>query len=113
MLRLIVRKEIQIEKQKEEADAAADETNKHEDEEKMCANEKETEEGSDHRSNKDQDSDVSFQKDNDEEIDTTEKEEEWIEYVKRSTTDAEEYTKKMKIPCWIDGAQRIDVANGK
>ena len=47
--------------------------------------EKETDEGSEQDSKKDQDSDVSFQEDADEEIDATENEEDWIEYIKRST----------------------------
>ena len=42
-------------------------------------------EGSDHDSNKDQDRDVSFQEEIDVAIDSTEKEEDWIEYIKRST----------------------------
>ena len=45
---------------------------------------------------------MSCQEDIDEEIDTTEKDEEWFEYIKRSTKEAEEYMKKMKIPCWIE-----------
>ena len=50
---------------------------------------KETEE----ESNKDQDSDVSFQEEADEEIDATDNEEEWVEFIKRSTKDAEEHMK--------------------
>ena len=55
---------------------------------------KETEEGSDQNSNKDQDSDVSFQEDTEKEIDATEDEEDWIEYIKRRTKEAEEQMKK-------------------
>ena len=51
---------------------------------------KETEEGSEQNSNKDQDSDVSFKEEADEEIDATENEEDWVEYIKRSTKEAEE-----------------------
>ena len=79
---------------------------KYEEAEIKCATDKETEEGSDQNSDKDQDSDVSFQEDIDGTIDTTEKEEEWIEYIKRSTKEAEEYMKKMKIPCWIEVHRR-------
>ena len=68
---------------------------------------KETEEGSDQNSDKDQDSDVSFQEDIDEALDTTEKYEDWIEYIKRSTKEAEEYMKQMKIPCWIETHRRL------
>ena len=49
---------------------------------------------------------MSFQEDIDEAIDT-EKEEDWIEYIKRSTKEAEEYMKKMKIPCWIETHRRL------
>ena len=51
-------------------------------------------------SNKDQDSDVSFQEEADEDIDATDNEEEWVEFIKRSTKDAEEHMKKHKLPCW-------------
>ena len=57
---------------------------------------KETEEGSDQNSNKDQDSDVSFQEDTEEDIDATEDEEDWIEYIKRSTKEAEEHMKNTR-----------------
>ena len=67
---------------------------------------KETEEGSDQNSNKDQDSDVSFQEDT-EEIHTTENEEDWIEYIQRSTKEAEERMQKHKILCWIEIHRRL------
>ena len=57
---------------------------------------KETEEGSEQDSKKDQDSDVSLQEDADEEIDATENEEDWIEYIKRSTKEAEEHMENTK-----------------
>ena len=79
---------------------------------KKSATNKETEKCSDQNSDKDQDSDVSFQEDIEEAIDTTEKEEDWIEYIKRSTKEAEAHMKNMKIPCWIE-TQKIEVANGK
>ena len=69
--------------------------------------EKETEEGPDQNSNKDQDSDVSFQEEIDEEVDATENEEDWIEYIKRSTKEAEEQMEKQKIPCWIEIHRRM------
>ena len=71
------------------------------------ATDNETEEGSDQNSNKDQDSEVSFDEEIDEAIDSTEKEEDWIEYIKRSTKEAEEHMKKMKIPCWIETLKRL------
>ena len=54
-----------------------------------------------------QDRDVSFQEDIDDAIDTTEKEEDWIEYMKRSTKEAEDYMKKMKFPCWTEIHRRL------
>ena len=67
---------------------------------------KETEDESQEESNKDQDSDVSFQEEADEEIDATENEEDWVEFIKRSTKDAEEHMKKHKLPCWIEVHKR-------
>ena len=46
-------------------------------------------------------SEVSFEDDADEEIDTTViEEEDWIEYIKRSTEDAMEKMTHAKIRCW-------------
>ena len=107
MLRLIVlrkRKYKLTQKRNTRWDSGGDE--KYE-EEKKCATDKETEEGSDQNSDKDQDSDVSFQEEIDEEIDTTEKEEDWIEYIKISTKEAEEHVEKHKIPCWIEIHRRL------
>ena len=53
--------------------------------------EDDTQEGRSTDTDCDQDSDVSFAKDSDKEIDTAELEQEdWIEYIKRSTAEAEE-----------------------
>ena len=61
----------------------------------------ESEDGQSSNTHKDQDSDVSFENDTEEEIDTTEiEEEDWIEYVKRSTNDAIEKIGNAKIRCW-------------
>ena len=47
-------------------------------------------------------------KDTDEEIDTAEiEEEEWIEYMKRSTATAIQRMKAAKIPCWIETHRRM------
>ena len=48
-----------------------------------------------------------FQEDKDEAIDTTEKEEDWIEYIKRSTKEAVKHFKNMKIPWWIETHRRL------
>ena len=107
MLRLIVQTKRKYKSKKDVANKEEEEIDKHADEESKYATDKETEEGSDQNSDKDQDSNVSFQEDKDEAIDTTEKEEDWIEYIKRSTKEAEEHMKKMKIPCWIETHRRL------
>ena len=65
------------------------------DKENESMSDKDTEEDSQQNSNKDQDSEVSFQDEVDEEIDATEKED-WIEFIKRSTKEAEEHMEKQK-----------------
>ena len=91
-----------------EAEKSEDEA---EDESHKCSGD-ETVEGSSSTTDCDQDSDVSFVNDTDEEIDTAEiDQEERIEYIKRSTAEAEELMKKANIPCWIE-TQRNEVAIG-
>ena len=90
MLRLIVQTKRIYKTQKDEVDKKGEEIDKHAEEANKYATDKETEEGSDQNSNKDQDSDVSFQEEIDDAIDSTE----WIEYIKRSTKEAEEHMKK-------------------
>ena len=94
MLRLIVQTKRKYKSKKDAANNMGERIEKHADEENKYATDKETEEGSEQNSNKDQDSDVSFQEEIDEAIDSTEKEEDWIEYIKRSTKEAEEHMKK-------------------
>ena len=61
----------------------------------------ESEDGQNSISHKDQDSDASCEIDNDEEIDTTEiEEEDWVDYIKRSTNEAIEKMGNEKIRCW-------------
>ena len=98
-------KNIQIEKSYSEQKMRA--PKKLEEEDKEGTTDKETEEGSEQSSNKDQDSDVSFQEEADEEIGATENEEDWIAYIKRSTKEAEEHMEKQKIPCWIETQRRL------
>ena len=106
MLRLIVQTKRKYKSQKDVSSRRGEETDKYVDEESKGMTDKETEEGSDQNSNNDQDSDVSFQEDTEEEIDATEKEEDLIEYIKRSTKEAEEHVDKHKIPCWIEVHRR-------
>ena len=66
-----------------------------------CTND-ESEDGKSDTSHNDQDSDVPFEIDNDEEIDTAEiEEEEWVEYIERSTIEAMEKIENEKIRCWM------------
>ena len=61
----------------------------------------ESEDGKSNVSHNDQDSDVSFESDDDEEIDAAEiEEEDWVEYINRSTTEAMEKRENEKIRCW-------------
>ena len=61
----------------------------------------ESEDGRSEKVHNDQDSDVSSESDNDEEIDVAEiEEEDWIEYIKRSTNEAMEKMENEKIRCW-------------
>ena len=56
----------------------------------------------------DVDSDVSFEDDADEEIDTTSiEEEDWVEYIKRSTEEAIENMENAKIRCWTKTHDRM------
>ena len=86
---------------------------KNDEEETECHqhSEEETVEGNSSNTDCDQDSDVSFMNDTDEEFDTAESEEEdWIEYIKRSTTEAEEKMKSTNIPCWIETQRKLKLA---
>ena len=56
----------------------------------------------------DQYSDISFMNDTDEESDTADiEEEDWIDYMKRSTDEAMERMKTAKIQCWIKTHRRM------
>ena len=100
MLRLIIqtkRKYKKIEKQ----DIGPKEENGNVDITEMCSTDDESGDGQSTRTQNDVDSEVSFEDDADEEIDTTViEEEDWIEYIKRSTEDAMEKMAHTKIRCW-------------
>ena len=79
-----------------------------EDEENQGRSEDETEDGHTSDTNCDQDSHISFMNNTDEEIDTADTEEEdWIEYMKRSTEEAMERMKTAKNKCWIKTHRRM------
>ena len=99
MLRLIIqakRKYKKIEKQ----DIEPKEENGKVDITEMCSTDNESGDGHT-KTQDDVDSEVSFEDDPDEEMDTTTiEEEEWIDYIKRSTEDAMEKMAHAKIRCW-------------
>ena len=67
----------------------------------MCSTDDESGDGQSTRTQNDVDSEVSFEDDADEEIDTTViEEEDWIEYMKRSTEGAMEKMAHAEIRCW-------------
>ena len=100
MLRLIIqtkRKYKKIEKQ----DIGTKEENEEIDINEMCSTDDESGDGQSTTTHNDVDSDGSFEDDADDEIDTTLiEEEDWIEYIKRSTEDAMEKMECAKIRCW-------------
>ena len=56
---------------------------------------------------------MSFESDNDEEIDAAEiEEEDWIEYIKRSTNEAVEKIENEKISCWKDDSKKNEMEIG-
>ena len=70
--------------------------------------ENETNDGNSSNADRHQDSDISFMNDTDEEIDTAEvEEEEWIEYILRSTDEAMERMETAKIQCWMKAHSRM------
>ena len=67
----------------------------------MCSTDDESGDGQSTKSKDDVDSEVTFEEDSDEEMDTIEiEEEDWIEYIKRSTVDALDKMERAKIRCW-------------
>ena len=67
----------------------------------MCSTDDESEDGQSTKTLDDVDSEVTFEDDPDEEMDTTTiEEEEWIDYIKRSTVDALDKMEHAKIRCW-------------
>ena len=100
MLRLIIqtkRKYKKIEKQ----DIEPKEEKGNVDITEICSTDDESDDGQSTKSKDDVDSEVTFEEDSDEEMDTIEiEEEDWIEYIKRSTADALDKMERAKIRCW-------------
>ena len=67
----------------------------------MCSTDDESGDGQSTSTQNDVDSEVTFEDDPDEEMDTTAiEEEDWIDYIKRSTVDAMDKMERAKIRCW-------------
>ena len=67
----------------------------------MCSTDDESDDGQSTKTQDDVDSEVTLEDDLDEEMDTIEiEEEDWIEYIKRSTADALDKMERAKIRCW-------------
>ena len=67
----------------------------------MCSTDDESRDGQSTKTQDDVDSEVTFEDDPDEEMDTTAiEEEDWIDYIKRSTVDALDKMERAKIRCW-------------
>ena len=100
MLRLIIktkRKYKKIEKQ----DIGSKEENEEIDINEMCSTDDESGDGQSTTTHNDVDSEVSFEDDANDGIDTTViEEEDWVEYIKKSTEDAMEKMECTKIRCW-------------
>ena len=108
ILRFIVqtKRNYKMKSKKETKETSTKRKGKQEDIDYHCATDEETGGGSEQSSNKDQDSDVSFQEDQEEENDKGEKEEEWIEFIKRSTKKPKNLW-KIEIPCWTETHRRM------
>ena len=74
----------------------------------MSSTEDENGNGQSSETHNDQDSNISFENDTDDEMDTTEiEEEDWIDYIKRSTEEAIDKMDDAKIRCWIKTHKRM------
>ena len=103
MLRLIIQTKRRYKKKERTTNSKKEEVpeeKKYENKEDIF--DKDTDDDLQEDSNKDQDSEVSFHEEADEEIDDTEKEEDWVAFIKRSTEEAEQHMEKHKLPCWIE-----------
>ena len=112
MLRLIIQTKRKYKKKtqdkNEEKVKERKKRNREEEKENHGSSEDETADADSSNTACDQDSDISFMKNTDEEIDTADiEEEEWIEYMKRSTDEAMERMKTAKIQCWIKTHRRM------
>ena len=106
MLRLIIQTKRKYKKKRKSSSNKKEEVPGGKEENNENYSVRETEDDLQEDSNTDQDSDVSFQEEADEEMDATDNEEEWVEFIKRGTKDAEGHMKKHLLPCWIEVHRR-------
>ena len=100
MLRLIIQTK-RIYKKIEKQDIEPKDENRKVDITDMCSADDESGDGQSTKTHDDVDSEVTFEDDPDEEMDTTAiEEEDWIDYIKRSTVDALDKMERAKIRCW-------------
>ena len=100
MLRLIIQTKRKY-KKNEKQDIEPKEEKGNVDITEICSTDDESDDGQSTKSKDDVDSEVTFEEDSDEEMDTIEiKEEDWSEYIKRSTADALDKMECAKIRCW-------------
>ena len=101
MLRLIIRLNKRIYKKIEKQDIEPKDENRKVDITDMCSADDESGDGQSTKTHDDVDSEVTFEDDADEEMDTTAiEEEDWMDYIKRSTVDAMDKMERAKIRCW-------------
>ena len=107
MLRLIIQTKRKY-KKIEEQDIEPKEENAKVDITEMCSTDDESEDGQSTKIQEDVDSEVTFEDDPKEEMDTTTvEEEEWIDYIKRSTVDALDKMEHAKIRCLIKAHKKM------
>ena len=107
MLRLIIqtkRKPKKIEKQEIKTNEEIEEADIND----LCSTDDDSGDGQSTTTHNDVDSEVSFEDDADEEIDRSLiEDEDWIEYIIRSTEDAMEKMECAKIQCWEQDTQKM------
>ena len=113
MLRLIVQTKRKYKQKKTQKETSKDKGPKTDEESSDCKKKhrehgEEIEEGETYNSDCDQDSDVSFIKDSEEDMEEIEnEEEEWIDYLMRSTKETEERMKSAEVPLWIEAHRKM------
>ena len=101
MLRLIIQTKIENTRKLKSKILSPKMTKGNVDKTENCSTDEESGDGQSTKSEDDVDSGVTFDEDSEKEIDTIQiEEEDWIEYIKRSTVDALDKMERAKIRCW-------------